>query len=168
MFRPSTQPSSASRCVNAGQSCRTGPSFSLLKGSRTPMRRIRAGCCARERSGDTMIVAPASVMNARRRMTFPLAQARHRNELDQSVGSSRLGIDNVRNRSQPDMTRSNQDVRYSPKSGQRPHGIYECTANSSNRPLDTRPTKTRKPQRGCCGFRLHPLQGGGTASAGNF
>ena len=29
--------------------------------------------------------------------------------------------------SQPDMTRSNHDVRYSPKSGQRPHGIYEYT-----------------------------------------
>jgi hypothetical protein len=29
--------------------------------------------------------------------------------------------------SQPDMTRSNHDVRCSPKSGQRPQGIYEYT-----------------------------------------
>ena len=29
--------------------------------------------------------------------------------------------------SQPDMTWSNRDVRDSPKSGQRPHGIYEYT-----------------------------------------
>jgi hypothetical protein len=29
--------------------------------------------------------------------------------------------------SQPDMTRSNHDVRYSPKSAQRLHGIYEHT-----------------------------------------
>jgi hypothetical protein len=34
----------------------------------------------------------------------------------------------VRFWSQTDMTRSNHDVRYSPKSGQRSHGIYEYTA----------------------------------------
>jgi hypothetical protein len=34
-----------------------------------------------------------------------------------------LAVANRRYGSQPAMTRSNHDVRYSPKSGQRPHGI---------------------------------------------
>jgi hypothetical protein len=39
----------------------------------------------------------------------------------------RAALADVSYGSQPDMTRSNHDVRYSPKSRQRPHCIYEYT-----------------------------------------
>jgi len=65
--RPFDHPSLPSVCSNAATRGRF-PGSSSACPIKTPIRRIRSGCCARAASGHAAAAPPSSVMNERRLM----------------------------------------------------------------------------------------------------
>ena len=73
-LRPSIHPSSASRFRNAASQAWPSKSVSATP-KRTPMRRNRPDCCAREASGQATAAPPRNATNSRRFIARPQGSA---------------------------------------------------------------------------------------------